>query len=97
MSDSRLEKFEAVHRCVTTKLEVNSFDDIKFCNDGEKKKEKSCFKVFYMQAMASDLWMGKFTCWKRVIASWRLFKQFYHVFKIKRLKENKRCKVFVAC
>lgn len=63
VSDSRLEKFEAVH-CSETLAELKEFlTDIKFVifMQGGKKKRKSCFKVFYMQK-ASDLWMGKFTC-----------------------------------
>lgn len=75
VSDSRLEKFEAVHCSETTVEKLKEFLCCISQTDGTK--EKSCFEVFYMQK-ASDLWLGKFTC-----RSKESFKYFYHVFKIK--------------
>lgn len=84
VSNSRREKFEAVH-CSETEL-LCMLSLFFFCKR-RKRKKKSCFKVFYMQK-SSDLWMRKFTCWSlRVIR--RVFKHFYHVFKIKVSKSTK--------
>lgn len=88
-----LEKFEAVHCCVTISSE-------KLCKEFLQKKTGKEGKVVFKSVLhAESKWLmdEKIYMFEVIMKKLSFFKYFYHVFKIKAFEEGERCKVFVAC